>query len=74
MAHPPIKPGRSAAALKRQQLEEQIHNCAATETEKANMIHSLSKVWMFLSSEIDSWQRRAAQHGCNVEDGDPDCG
>ena len=24
--------------------------------------------------EIESWKRRAAQHGCDVENGDDDCG
>lgn len=27
-----------------------------------------------LEKERDEWKRRAAQHGCNIEDGDPDCG
>lgn len=24
--------------------------------------------------DIEEWKRRAAKHGCNVDDGDPDCG
>lgn len=27
-----------------------------------------------LQAERDNWKRRAEQHGCNVVDGDPDCG
>ena len=27
-----------------------------------------------LIEERDEWKRRAAQHGCDTEDGDPDCG
>lgn len=27
-----------------------------------------------LISERDDWKRRAASHGCNTEEGDPDCG
>jgi hypothetical protein len=27
-----------------------------------------------LQKEAESWKKRAEQHGCNVEDGDPDCG
>jgi hypothetical protein len=27
-----------------------------------------------LKEEVESWKNRAAKHGCNVEDGDPDCG
>ena len=27
-----------------------------------------------LAKIAESWKRRAEQHGCNVEDGDPDCG
>lgn len=26
------------------------------------------------SSTSESWKRRAAQHGCNVEEGDHECG
>ena len=27
-----------------------------------------------LTRERDEWKRRAEKHGCNVVDGDPDCG
>lgn len=27
-----------------------------------------------LIKERDEWKRRAAQHGCDVDNGDPDCG
>ena len=27
-----------------------------------------------LQEEVAMWKRRAAQHGCNVEDGDHECG
>lgn len=27
-----------------------------------------------LQGERDEWKRRAEQHGCDVEKGDPDCG
>jgi hypothetical protein len=27
-----------------------------------------------LTRERDAWKARAAKHGCNVVDGDPDCG
>lgn len=27
-----------------------------------------------LIKEANEWQRRAAAHGCNIDDGDPDCG
>jgi hypothetical protein len=27
-----------------------------------------------LRKEVESWKRRAEQHGCDVENGDPDCG
>ncbi len=27
-----------------------------------------------LTQEAESWKRRAAKHGCDVEKGDPDCG
>lgn len=41
----------------------------------------LSKEWSWLDrafgeveKERDSWKKRASQHGCNTEEGDPDCG
>lgn len=27
-----------------------------------------------LSRQVEAWRMRAAKHGCNVDDGDPDCG
>lgn len=27
-----------------------------------------------LTRERDAWKARAAKHGCNVDEGDPDCG
>jgi hypothetical protein len=27
-----------------------------------------------LEADRDAWKRRAAKHGCDVENGDPDCG
>lgn len=27
-----------------------------------------------LEADVESWKKRAAQHGCNVADGDDDCG
>ena len=27
-----------------------------------------------LEADVESWKKRAAQHGCNVESGDDDCG
>ena len=27
-----------------------------------------------LAAERDAWKRRAAQHGCDIERGDPECG
>lgn len=38
-----------AAALKRAQLEKEIHDSMATPQEKTNMLHSLSKLWIFVT-------------------------
>lgn len=27
-----------------------------------------------LMLDVEQWKRRAEKHGCNVDDGDPDCG
>jgi hypothetical protein len=27
-----------------------------------------------LQKERDAWKKRAGQHGCNTDDGDPECG
>jgi hypothetical protein len=59
---------------KRVQLEAEIRDSAASMEEKANMVHTLSKLAMFTNEAIDEWKGRAARHGCNVADGDPDCG
>jgi hypothetical protein len=34
------------------------------------------KIWVYPNSSkrIETWKSRAAQHGCNVEEGDHECG
>lgn len=63
----------NAVQIKREQLEREIHESNATDTQKTNMIHSLSKLYMLMADERDEWKRRAERHGCDVEHGDPDC-
>lgn len=40
------------AKLKASQLEAEIHACSATTAEKSNMMHSLSKLWMFANDAV----------------------
>jgi len=37
---------------------------------RITLCHDISR----LKELAESWKQRAAKHGCNVDDGDPDCG
>lgn len=63
-----------AAKQKRSQLEREIHQSAASDNEKRDMQHTLSKLWMFASEAVDEWEARAKRYGCNGNASDPDCG
>lgn len=55
------KAAYDAALLKRQQLEQEIDRCGATSAEKANMAHSLSKLWLYVGDMRDAGERAAAR-------------
>jgi len=53
------KQSREARTLKGQQLEREIRESAATPIQKANMLHTLSKLCMFAADERDQLTRLA---------------
>lgn len=54
------KQSREARSLKAQQLEREIRESAASPTQKANMLHTLSKLCMFAADERDQLTRLAS--------------
>jgi hypothetical protein len=49
---------------------EAIQMLEVERSTRITLCHDISR----LKQEVESWKNRAAKHGCNVDDGDPDCG
>jgi hypothetical protein len=64
----------SAAKQKQRELEREIREHAASVEGRHNMLHTLAKMGQFYADAVAEWKARAAKHGCNVDEGDPDCG
>lgn len=58
-----------AALQKRQQLEREIHKSAATNAQKSDMLHSLSKLWLFVGDLRDTAVRSATRTSGNPTEG-----